>query len=171
MRTGAGVNLRRSAYARVAATNQLNNTTLALRNNTASSELLLVWGFGFNLNIGSADVFLLSQQRISTAFVGTATTFPIVPTDAPPPGQLGYFNSTTVFTPSWVWYNANTASFWPITFPFTVLPPGWNLCIQDSTTATGPIDLAMWWEAITPEEFEYQYGDTGLAVKRPAGAV
>ena len=170
-RTGAGVNLRRSAYARILGNGTANNTTVALRNNTASSELMLVWAFGTDPNISAGDLFTLSQQRLSTAFLSTATTFPIIPTDAPPPGQLGYFNSLTAFTPSWIWYNGSFPSFWPSIFPFTVLPPGWNLCFQDSGTATNTIDVSVWWEAMTPEEFEYQYGDTGLAVKRPAGAV
>lgn len=171
MRTGAGVNLRRSAYAHIAAQGQANNTTWALRNNAPTVELLLIWALSINIANDAGDVLFFSQQRNSTAFLSTATTFPIVPTDAPPPGLLGYFNSTTQFTSSWIWYSAAGVGFWPSIFPFTVLQPGWSLCIQDSTVATNTIDVSVWWEAMTPEEFEHQYGDTGLAVKRPAGAI
>lgn len=171
MRTGLGINLRRAASARISSVGQINNTTWCLRNPPASVELLLVWNLGFNFAAISGDILYFSQQRLATPFVATATTFPVVPGEAAPPGQVGYFNSTTQFAPFWINQTGNNLPFWPGLSPFTVLPPGWSLCIQDSTTATNVIDAEAWWEAMTPEEFEHQYGDTGLAVKRPAGAI
>ena len=168
-RPGSGLNLRRCANGHFVTTTTANNNTWALKNNTATSELILVWVLTQDsTNFG--DVWNFSVQQNPT-LLGTNTAKPMIPGDAPPPGQLGYFNNPTAFTSQWQIQAQAFVQMAPLFFPWFVLPPGWAFCIQDVTAVGGPIGASALWEAITPEEFEYLYGDTGLAVKRPAGAV
>ncbi len=145
------VNLRRCARALIADGGEDTNTTLALTNTSAAAELLLVWQF--SLPQVSEDSTALSYQQIPP-FATQATTVPIVPGDAAPPGILSSGDSPIIYTPDWNPVSVSFPFLWPATFPFAVLLPGWSLVVQLAGGGTGEIQAAFWWEAILSKYFD-----------------
>src|SRR5271155_660462 len=93
------IDLRRCARGRIVDAGEATNTTIALFNNDASSQLILVWQF-------SADGAQVAQSQFSyqqihpMANLGTVQA--LVPGDGPPPGLLTSGDQPTVFTPDFI---------------------------------------------------------------------
>ena len=167
--SGQGINLHRAAWGHFITQATANHNTWALKNNAPTVELLLLWRLIQDTNnFGDSWNFSVTQNlTLLTPVSGT----PVIPTDPTPPGQIGYVNTIASLPNNFQMTPNSIFELFPNVYPFAVIPPGWAFCIQDSTALGGPIGASAFWEAITPEEFEYLYGDTGLAVKRSAGAI
>lgn len=156
------MNLRRCARARILDAGESTNTTLALTNNSASSELILVWQL---LTDGmDSGVFQCSYQQIAP-FVTNGVVQAIVPGDAPPPGLLTSGDWPTVFPADWSPPNSADGTYWPATFPFAVLQPAWSLVMQVSGGGTAPLSANIFWEAILPKYFDRFYNHQLLEIE------
>lgn len=148
------VNLRRCARGAVPLATVSTNGTAVLYNNTASSELILIWQLQLlavdNPPLGIAYV---QGERPSTLVPVEA----IVPGDAPPPGLLGYLDDATAYPPTWLQYNNVNQTYWPATFPFAVLQPNWGLVMQNTGADTSVPSVNLFWEAILPKYFDRFY--------------
>ncbi len=145
------VNLRRCARGYIADSGEANNTTLALTNNSAAAELLLVWQVLPGANFGSPAQVSYQQRIAGLSPAGNMEA--IVPGDALPPGILQSGDQPTNF-PGVTWDPA-AQLYWPATFPFAVLLPGWSLVLQSAATApTSGLDVNIFWEAILSEYFD-----------------
>ena len=148
------VNLRRCARGQLNDAGESTNTTLSLFNNSASSELILLWQLSEAFpNGGSFQMSYQQARPYSTAGVVAA----IVPGDAPPPGLLTQGDDPNVYTPDWAPAGMSQGFYWPATFPLAVLQPGWALVAQPVGGGTGAIGLVYFWEAIIPKLFDRFY--------------
>lgn len=148
------VNLRRCARGYIVDSGESTNTTLALFNNSASSELILVWQLVSGI-LHSVALSPSYQQGLALSVGGTVAA--IVPGDAPPPGVLTSGDSPTAFDADFL-PSAGFTPYWPATFPFAVLQPGWSLAIQNvAGNPTGALDASFFWEAILPKYFDRFY--------------
>lgn len=148
------VNLRRCARGAVVSTNTSTNGTAVLYNNTASSELILVWQLQLiSVDTGPFGIAYVQGERPTTLSPVEA----IVPGDAPPPGLLGYLDDPITYPPTWLWNDAANLPYWPATFPFAVLQPNWGLAMQNASTDTTVPSVNLFWEAILPKYFDRFY--------------
>ena len=148
------VNLRRCARGAVPTATVTTNGTAVLYNNTASSELILVWQLT-TIGVDDPPLFIsyVQGERPTTL----ATVEAIVPGDAPPPGLLGYLDDPTTYSPSFAMAVAQPAPYWPGTFPFAVLQPNWGLVMQNAATDAAVPSVSLFWEAILPKYFDRFY--------------
>ncbi len=145
------VNLRRCARGLIYDSGEMTNTTIALFNNSAAAELLLVW------QIGSAAGEVVTPQfsyQQGLSLTPGGFTESVVPGDALPPGVLSSGDQPSAFPASWSLNTVAPAYDWPATFPFAVLLPGWSLVAQPIDGGTDPIAISFWWEAILSEYFD-----------------
>lgn len=148
------LDLRRCARGHITNAGAATHTTAALTNNSNAAELILVWQVVYGLNFSGEEIFSYQQLPV----MGTlGTSAPLVPGDAPPPGILSTGDQPAQFPFDWNMSFATFAQYWPATFPFAVIPPGWSLVVQESGTPTNSIDLNFFWEAIRAPEFERWY--------------
>jgi hypothetical protein len=145
------VNLRRCARGRIVDSGEDTNTTIALTNNSAAAELLLVWQFAEDETDNNGGQF--SYQQIQPmGSVGVVQS--VVPGDAVPPGILTSGDQATLFTPDFAPVPLENGNYWPATFPFAVLLPGWSLVVQPVGGGTGGLGISFWWEAILSKYFD-----------------
>jgi hypothetical protein len=145
------VNLRRCARGRIADAGEDTNTTIALTNNSAAAELLLVWQFTPDATDAAAAQF--SYQQIQP-MANSGVVQSVVPGDALPPGLLTSGDQPTVFTPDFAPAGFGIDAYWPATFPFAVLLPGWSLVLQTVGGGGGALAVNFWWEAILSQYFD-----------------
>jgi hypothetical protein len=155
------VNLRRCARAAIPAPGESNNDTIALFNNTASSELILVWGIGGGALTSSVGC---SYQQIGP-LATTTFTAAVVPGDAPPPGILSTDDIATLYNPDFYFPGVTAPVDWPSTFPFAVLQPAWSLVFQILGGGSNGFGLALFWEAILPKYFDRFYTHALLEIE------
>jgi hypothetical protein len=145
------VNLRRCARGHIFDNGESTNTTVALTNDSTGAELILVWQMLFD-NDSDGTPQLSYQQIKPMSTVGNVT--PLVPGDAPPPGTLTGGDQATHYVVDGRAQSAQ-AFYWPATFPFAVLLPGWSLAVQNDTgNLTGKLGMFFFWEAILPKYFD-----------------
>lgn len=145
------VNLRRCARGRIVDSGEMTNTTIALTNNSSAAELLLVWQFVADTTADDPAQF--SYQQIAPMDT-SGVVQSVVPGDALPPGLLTSGDQPTAFTPDFAPAAFPNNDYWPATFPFAVLPPGWSLVLQPVGGGTGGISANFWWEAILSKYFD-----------------
>jgi hypothetical protein len=144
------VNLRRCARAAAFPPQNTDNDTIALYNNSAAAELLLVW----NVNGASIEAAVGTSYQQIGPLATQSTTVAVVPGDAPPPGILSTDDIVTLYPPDF-YIGIPTAGFgWPATFPFAVLLPGWSLVFQLFGGGAYLGGISLWWEAILPKYFD-----------------
>jgi hypothetical protein len=148
------VNLRRCARATAYDGGESTNTTVALTNNTASSELILVWQlYGIGAGFPLQTTYLQGVPPFSTVVPVAA----LVPGDAPPPGIVSQGDYPSILPADFVFGIGSLPTPWPATFPFAVLQPNWSLVIQSFGGGTGSVQAALFWEAILPKYFDRFY--------------
>ena len=147
------VNLRRCGRAAIIPPSEHDNDTIALFNNTASSELILVW----QANGASVGAAVGASYEQIGPLATTTFTAAVVPGDAPPPGILSTDDITALYTPDWYIGLPTTGPGWPATFPFAVLQPQWSLVFQPVGGGVNMGGISLFWEAILPKYFDRFY--------------
>ncbi len=145
------VNLRRCARGYVTNSGAATNTTVSLYNNSSSAELLLIWQI--NNDSTSQAQMQWSYQQLAP-FTTTFTPAAIVPGDAPPPGIISTGDLATELPFDTLLEGFQQGQYWPATFPFAVLLPGWALVGQPQGGGTGQIGANFFWEAILSKYFD-----------------
>jgi hypothetical protein len=142
-------------------TGEANNTTIALTNDSLGADLVLVWQMAVDSVINSS--LQVSYQQMPP--MGTLIPVqPVVPGEGRPPGVVSSGDQPNAFTPDWQPANQWLESFWPATFPFAVLLPGWSLVFQVIGGGTGGVGVNIFWEGILEKYFDRFYTHAFLEV-------
>ena len=142
---------RRGWRGAITITSPTNSGTLALYHTGSAPHLIVVRDF-----LVVTTVAHLVAVQLVNASLGTSggSIVPGVAGGAAGPAQLQSLDTATLLTAD---YYVPAQSNWPQfnhDFPFQVLQPGWSLQFQD-TTAAETMRLAIAWEVIAPEHFDY----------------
>jgi hypothetical protein len=130
-----------------------NSATLSLFNNSTGAHLLVVRAW--SVAPTTAMQVLIASQRGPQGSAGGVVT-PIVAGEAAQAGALYSLDTATALTPDWIAPVQTNWATWAQDFPFAIVMPGWSLSFQDSTAAE-TMYLAIFWEAILPDELDFMW--------------
>jgi hypothetical protein len=148
------VNPRRCARAVAIDTGEATNTTVALLNNSPAPDLLIVWQI---YGTQSGNALQTAYQQGLAPLANPYPIQPIVPDEAVPPGVVTSGDFANPIVPDQVLDIGGLSIYWPATFPFAVLKPGWSLVVQGFGGGMPGLTCSFFWEAIHPELFDHIY--------------
>jgi hypothetical protein len=155
------VNLRRCARCHAVDTGEANNTTIALTNDSLGADLVLVWQMASDTTGGGTLQVSYQQMPPMGTLIPVQS---VVPGEGRPPGVVSSGDQPNAFTPDWQPLGQFGEAYWPATFPFAVLLPGWSLVFQPAGGGNGQFGVNIFWEGILEKYFDRFYTHAFLEV-------
>lgn len=132
-------------------TSSVHRAALILTNNSRGSQYLVVRQVlvpYYNDSVG------LSHFQGAIAGTSAGSVAPIMAGEAALPGLVSTIDAATVYTPDSEFAPSGDQVTLAPTMPVSILPPNWNLIVQN-VVATGNLLVMFFWEAVFADELDY----------------
>lgn len=142
---------RQGARGAITITTPTNNGTLALFNNGAADDIIVVRDYVLITAVAHLVAVALVNGTLGTAGGSIVRTYAGGATAA---GQLQSLDTATALTADYYVPVVYNWAQWNHDFPFQVIAPGWSLQFQD-TTAAETMRLAIFWEVVKLDQIDF----------------